>query len=71
MSADTDFLKANLYHCSAGLPAFSFLNYWEKKYKHMWEIDKEAYIRRYVMWAVTPADTHAFITSCTWWYRAF
>jgi hypothetical protein len=25
----------------------SFLNYWEKKYKHIWEIDKEAYIRRY------------------------
>jgi hypothetical protein len=25
---------------------YSFLNYWEKKYKHMWEIDKEAYIRR-------------------------
>lgn len=25
----------------------SFLNYWEKKYKHMWEIDKEGYIRRY------------------------
>lgn len=25
----------------------SFLTYWEKKYKHMWEADKEAYIRRY------------------------
>jgi dynein heavy chain, axonemal len=25
----------------------SFLNYWEKKYKHVWEVDKEAYIRRY------------------------
>lgn len=24
-----------------------FLNYWEKKYKHMWDQDKEAYIRRY------------------------
>ena len=25
----------------------SFLAYWEKKYKHMWEVDKDAYIRRY------------------------
>ena len=25
----------------------TFLAYWEKKYKHMWEVDKDAYIRRY------------------------
>ena len=25
----------------------TFLSQWEKKYKHMWEVDKEAYIRRY------------------------
>lgn len=28
-------------------PPRSFLNYWEKKYKTMWEVDKEGYIRRY------------------------
>ena len=25
----------------------TFLAYWEKKYRHMWEVDKDAYIRRY------------------------
>eukprot|EP00976_Prorocentrum_cordatum_P070931 1180123-Prorocentrum_minimum.AAC.1 len=25
----------------------SFLSYWEKKYKHIWDQDKDAYIRRY------------------------
>ncbi len=25
----------------------SFLNYWEKKYKHIWEIEKDPYMRRY------------------------
>lgn len=24
-----------------------YLGYWEKKYKHIWEQDKEAYIRRW------------------------
>ncbi len=25
----------------------SFLTYWEKKYRHVWEADRDAYIRRY------------------------
>lgn len=24
-----------------------FLNYWERKYKYLWDQDKDAYIRRY------------------------
>jgi dynein heavy chain len=25
----------------------AFLSYWEKKYKHIWDQEKEAFIRRY------------------------
>lgn len=25
----------------------AFLTYWEKKYRHVWEADRDAYIRRY------------------------
>lgn len=43
----------------------TFLSQWEKKYKHMWEVDKEAYIRRYEK-AQKPlssfeADIHRYI----------
>jgi dynein heavy chain, axonemal len=52
ISSDEDATLKTIVQITTGITSIvdkvqSFLNYWEKKYKHMWDQDKEAYIRRY------------------------
>eukprot|EP00232_Nephroselmis_pyriformis_P029065 CAMPEP_0182867354 /NCGR_PEP_ID=MMETSP0034_2-20130328/8675_1 /TAXON_ID=156128 /ORGANISM="Nephroselmis pyriformis, Strain CCMP717" /LENGTH=4528 /DNA_ID=CAMNT_0024999703 /DNA_START=83 /DNA_END=13669 /DNA_ORIENTATION=- len=52
ISNDEDTTLKTIVHITTGITSIvdkvqQFLNYWEKKYKHIWDQDKEAYIRRY------------------------
>eukprot|EP00898_Chlorokybus_atmophyticus_P005400 jgi/Chlat1/5861/Chrsp4S06373 len=52
ISGDEDATLKAIAAITGGVTAMSdkvqqFLSYWEKKYKHIWDQDKEAYIRRY------------------------
>jgi dynein heavy chain len=52
ISADEDATLKTIAQITTGITSIvekvqNFLTYWEKKYKHMWDQDKEAYIRRY------------------------
>jgi dynein heavy chain len=46
----------------------TFLSSWEKKYKHMWETDKERYIRRYEA-AQPPKPLSSFEADIQRWVR--
>lgn len=52
ISNDEDAVMKSIMQITDGITSIvdkvqAFLTYWEKKYKHIWEADKEAYIRRY------------------------
>ncbi|KAL0040883.1 hypothetical protein WJX79_008591 [Trebouxia sp. C0005] len=52
ISGDEDTTLRSIVHITNGVTGIvdkvqTLLVYWEKKYKHMWDQDKDAYIRRY------------------------
>lgn len=52
ISNDEDTTLKTIVQITTGITSIvdkvqQFLNYWERKYKHLWDQDKDAYIRRY------------------------
>eukprot|EP00798_Chlamydomonas_sp_ICE-L_P021926 gene21926-28972_t len=52
ISSDEEAVLKTIMQITSGITSIvdkvqGFLTYWEKKYKHIWEVDKDAYMRRY------------------------
>ena len=63
ISADEDTTMRSIVQITNGVTGIvdkvqTLLVYWEKKYKHMWDQDKDAYIRSA---SIKPWEGHAFV----------